>query len=108
MAMRAGRLRHSVTIQEPTAGTPNAYGETVDTWSTVAVVRARIVPQNSREFFAAAQVRGEMTHLVEIRYRSDVTNQMRLKYGTRYLHIDGIIDTDERNRQLFLACVEEV
>ncbi len=106
--MRAGQLRNYVTIQQPTASSPNEFGETTDTWTTYARVRAGIIPQNSREFVSAKQVRGEMTHLVEIRSLGGVTSQMRVLFGTRVLNIDGVIDADERNRQMFLACIEEV
>ena len=106
--MRAGRLRHRITIQQPTAGSANAYGETTDTWTTFAEVRAAIIPQTAREFVAAQQVRGTMTHLLEIRALSGITNQMRVKFGTRYLHIDGVIEIDERGREMRLACVEEL
>ena len=108
MAMRAGTLRHWVVVEKPTAGAANAYGETADTWTQFARVRAAIIPQNSREFQQTQQVRGEMTHLLEIRKLTGITNQMRVVFENRNLNIDGVIEVDERGREMRLACVEEV
>jgi SPP1 family predicted phage head-tail adaptor len=107
--MRAGALRHRVDIQQATEGTPDATGETLKTWSDWATDEpAEILPQQGREWYAAAQLHGELTHLVRIRYRADVDSTMRLKLGTRYLHIMAITNPKERNRELLLTCKEEV
>ena len=41
-----------------------------------------------------------------LRYLSTVTAGHRLKFGTRYLNVESVINTDERNRELQLQCKE--
>ena len=105
--MRAGQLRHRVTIQKPTEGTPNDYGETLDTWSDVATVHASVIMQAAREAFEAAQVQPEGTVEVIVRYRSDLTSEKRFKFGDRLLYIDSVV-ADERRRQQTCLCHEDL
>ncbi len=108
--MRAGKLgRHRVDIQQPVEGTANAAGEIPITWSTYASsVPVEIVPQGGREFYQAAQVQAEMTHLLKIRYLSGVTSAMRALFGTRKLYILDVQNVDERSREMLLTCKEDV
>lgn len=105
--MRAGRLRHRVTIQKPTEGTPSASGETVDTWSDVATVHASVIMQAARESSQAAQVESEGTVEVIVRYRPDLTSEKRFKFGDRLLYIDSVI-ADMRRRQQTCLCHEDL
>lgn len=56
----------------------------------------------------ANQLGASETHKVTIRYRSGVTTQMRVAFGSRTLNINGIINRDERNVELTLMCEEVV
>ena len=103
--MRSGRLRHRVTIQQPVVAV-NGYGERITTWSTVATVWGAVEPLRGREFFDAEQVQAEVSHRVVLRYRSGLATTMRLLHLTRVLHIQAIIDVDERHRELQLMCRE--
>lgn len=103
--MRSGRLRHRVTIQQPVVAV-NGYGERITTWSTVATVWAAVEPLRGREFFDAEQTQAEVSHRVVMRYRSGMVATMRLLHLTRVLHIQAIIDVDERHRELQLMCRE--
>ena len=103
--MRAARIRHRVTIQQPVVAV-NGYGERITTWSTVAVVWAAVEPLRGREFFDAEQTQAEVSHRVVLRYRSGMVATMRLLHLTRVLHIQAIIDVDERHRELQLMCRE--
>ena len=103
--MRTARLRHRVTIQSPVVAV-NGYGERITTWSTVATVGAAVEPLRGREFFDAEQVQAEISHRVIMRYRTGMESTMRLLHLTRVLHIETIIDVDERHRELQLMCRE--
>lgn len=103
--MRSGRLRHRVTIQSPVVAV-NGYGERIVTWSTVAVVWGAVEPLRGREFFEAEQVQAEISHRVVLRYRSGINSTMRLLHLTRVLHIQQVIDVDERHREMQLMCRE--
>jgi SPP1 family predicted phage head-tail adaptor len=101
-------MRHPVSIEQRTAGEAAASGEIPYTWSDYTTTWVDIVPQTAREYRDAAAVRGDMTHLIKMRFDSGVTNQMRLKYGARTLNIVSAINVGERDRELQLVCVEEV
>ena len=105
--MRAGKLRHRVTIQEPII-TQNDYYETVETWQDFAMCDASIGPLTAREFFNAAQVQSDVTHKVEIRYVPGVTSAMRLLFGSRVLNILAVLSADERGTSQELLCKEAV
>lgn len=104
--MRAGRLRHRVTIQQKVEAV-NGFGERIVSWSTVANVSAGVEPLRGREFFDAEQVQAEISHRVIMRYRPGINSTMRLLYKGRVLHIQAPpIDVDERHRELQLMCRE--
>lgn len=108
--MRAGRLgRHRVDIEQPVEGTADAAGEIPITWSVYASsVPVEILPQGGREFYQAAQVQAEMTHLLKLRYLPGVTSKMRALFGTRELNILDVQNVDERGREMLLTCKEGV
>lgn len=106
--MRAGRLRHRVTIQKPTEGDADSYGDTVASWSDVATaVPAEVTTLSGREAYQANQVHPEATVQVKMRYRSDVTTAMRLVHDGRTLSIDGLLP-DARKRELACLCHEDL
>jgi len=111
--MRAGTLRHRVTIQEKPAVTRDSHGQEILGWSTLATVWARIEPISGRESVENKQEQATVSHRVTIRYRTGVRPTMRLLHLTRegdnqYLLIESIIEADERGRMLVLSCVEHI
>lgn len=108
--MKAGKRRHLVTIQKPTASR-NSFGEVSNTWSTHAQVYASIAPAHSSEQFATAQTQTSITHTIGVEYStqtSGVTSAYRIKFGARIFHIDGPPrNVDERDREIVFECVEE-
>lgn len=105
--MRAGELRHRVTIQEASE-TVTSAGERSKTWNDVATVWAAIEPLTGRERWQAQQVMATATHRVRMRYRGDVDVENRLVYGSRVLDILQVINPDERGRELVIICAEAV
>jgi len=105
--IRAGELRHRVTIQQKSV-TRNTFGEEIVTWQDVATVWAAIEPLRGREFFESQQVNAEVTTRIRIRYRPGITPTMRVVYGSRIFDIQAVINVEERNRELHLMCREEV
>jgi len=105
--MRAGKLRHRVTIQQATEAR-NSIGEVTRTWSALATVWANVEPLNGREFIDAQRPEVQVSHRVTMRYRSDVTPQMRVSHDSRTLNIEAVIETGERRRELQLICSEAV
>lgn len=103
--MRAGQLRHRVTIQGVT-DTASAFGDVSQSWSSVATVWASVEPLNAREAFEAEQTKTKVSHKVMMRYRSDVSTKNRVQHDSRTLNITSVINVGERNKTLMLLCVE--
>jgi len=103
--MRAGRLRHRITIQQPTTST-NAQGGKIKTWVDVATVWAGIEPISASESDQNHQLEPEVSVRIVMRYRSGITSDMRIKFGSRYYKIIGIINPDERNKELQITAIE--
>lgn len=105
--MRAGELRRQITIEQR-ADTPNSRGEPIPAWSTFATVYAAIEPIVGREKIIASQVNDQQEMNVRIRYLPGVSPKMRIKYGTRTFQIEGVVNVDERDREMKLMCIEQL
>jgi len=105
--MRAGKLRHVVTIQQPIK-TNNAINEAVIDWQVFARdIRANLLPLGSKEFFAQDKEKSSITHKLFIRYIEGVTNQMRIIMGARIFEIVAPpINVDEMDRELVIMVKE--
>ena len=105
-AVRAGDLRHRVTIQQLVVGQDD-YGQPLNTWKDAATVWAKVEDLTGREYFAAQQVpTAEVSTRVTIRWRADIEPAMRVVHGARVLDIKAVLDPDGRKRELQLMCQE--
>jgi SPP1 family predicted phage head-tail adaptor len=105
--MRAGELRHYITIQQKTL-VADGLGGFTETWTTFKQVYAAIYPVRANELFELKQVQLNTTHRVRIRYMDKVTADMRILFKDRYLYITAIVNPDERNVYLEMLCNEVV
>ena len=106
--MRGSLLRHRVTIQQKSGSGLDTRGQTTATWVDVqAGVPAAIRQLSGQEGLLARQVYPTATHKVSLRYRSDLTNQMRLVFGTRTLNIIDINRMDEIPDEMLVMVGEE-
>lgn len=107
--MESGKLRHRIQLQYETE-TPGASGEPTYTWSELATVSAAVEPLSGKELIDAQQVASTVTHRVTIRYRPDVNETCRVRFGEvapyRYFDINAVINTRERNHEMVLLCSE--
>ena len=103
--MRAGDLRHRVTIQEKQV-TKNSYGEEVITWQDVATVWAAVEPLRGREFLEAQRAGAEVTTRIRIRHRDGIRPEMRVVRGSQIYDIEAVINVGGRGRELHLMCKE--
>lgn len=105
--MKSGDLKHYVTLQQPTAGAADTYGETTDAWAAVAKVWAHVAPLQGREAVYAAQINPQTTHKITIRYRSDIAATWRILHDGRYFHLTAPPrNVGEGREWLELDCVE--
>jgi len=84
--IKAGCLKHRVTLQNPTK-TRSASGSASLGWGTVATVWACVRGMSGRDVIMAAQAQALVTHKVTIRYRNDVNSQTRLLYDGRVFEV---------------------
>jgi SPP1 family predicted phage head-tail adaptor len=103
--MRAGTLRRQITIQSRSS-TPDTFGQSVRTWSNLVTTWADIEPLSGRELEVARAVQPEVTHQVTIRYRTGLTDVMRIVYQGRYFNINSILDVGMRHEILQMLCTE--
>lgn len=106
MFVRAGQLRHRITLQRKTTGSPTrtAMGAPDESWTDVATVWAAVRPLRSRERFLAQAAESQVDTEIEIRYRANITADMRAVHGTTIYSIEGVRDPDARRVKLFLDC----
>ena len=104
--MNAGRLKERITIQKAT--TANTYGERRHVWTTLATVWAEVLPSGSREVWRQSQIVADVSFVVRVRYRADVTAAMRIGWGSKTLEIIGqpFEEMVDGSRMLTLSCRE--
>ncbi len=89
MALRAGRLRHVIVIQQRDAGL-DSVGQQVRTWSTFATVRADFKFGGNAEAYQSDQRSSEQRGTFTIRFREGVTPQMRVLWRGQTWEIEGV------------------
>lgn len=105
--MRAGALRHLLTLQQAT-DTLNARGEGVPTWADEAELWGEIQPLTGREGLQAAQMFASATHFIRVRYRAGIVPKKRFVKGSRVFDIDYVRNVNERNRELVCTVTERL
>ena len=108
--MRAGTLRHRITIEEKT-GTSDGMGGFTNTWSDLHSCAAAIWPLSAREQSDSLKLELNINYRIRIRHpRINLTADMRIKWhdpiagADKYFNIVSIINPDERNIMIdFLA-----
>lgn len=106
MALKAGRLRHRIRIEQPGYVQDPATGEMLPGWSTFAdAVPAAVEDLSVRDFIAAGAEQSEVTTRITIRYREGVTATMRAIWRGRVYSIKGVMhDPDSGLEYLTLPC----
>src|SRR5689334_20690008 len=108
--IRAGKLRHRVTIQSLVAGSPQQKpsGEPDVAWTDLVTCWASVEPLKGRELFAAQEHHSEIEVRIRIRYRSGISSAMRVVFEGKYYNIAATLDPDIRHRELELLCMQGV
>lgn len=120
--MRAGLLRHEITLDQPT-NVPDNEGGFTQAWAPLSppTVRAEIRPATAHDLerVVANTVQSQATHVMTLRYHAGVTTQTRvtrgprnadgtLAAGSREFQVTGVQNLDERGLTTLLACREVV
>lgn len=100
-----GDLRVRAMIEAP-VDTPDDSGAMTRTYAPLANVWAHVAALTGEARFVASRQEQSITHLVRIRWRADVTSEMRFILRSRKLLIHSVYDPDERRRFLICRCEE--
>ncbi|QGM96322.1 phage head closure protein [Methylocystis parvus] len=100
-----GDLRQRVTIEAP-VDAPDDIGGFVRTYATLAQVWALVERRGAGEQFIEQRLEQSARFAVTIRWRVDVTSQMRIIFRGRKLSIESVEDLDGRRRFLLCMCEE--
>lgn len=93
--MNAGRFDRLITIESNTATRDNIGGK-VDSWATFAQVWAAYKPVTGIENVNADRIEAKAMVNFIIRYRSDITNAMRINYDGQIYNIKSITELTRR------------
>ena len=105
--LKAGNLRHRVTLQRKQQTQNPQTGAMVTTWVTEATVPAAVEPLSAREFIAAQAVQSDVSVRIRVRYRPGITSAMRLLHDGKVYGITGVLaDKDSGREYLTLPCAE--
>lgn len=102
--MDPGQLRDRVTIQRD-SGTSGDGGAYEPTWIEVAQVWANVRPLTVRESLVAQQTASRVNYVVTIRYRQDVSAEMRLVWRGASMNILGVTNPDQHRAFLEITAV---
>lgn len=113
MAIKAGKLRHRVTLQAPGLTQDPVTGEMVAGWADWPVAGAKhwasIEPLSARDFIAAQANQSEITARIVIRYREGILPTMRIIHRGKVYGIQGVLaDADSGLEYLTLLATEGV
>ena len=101
--MRAGQLRHRITIQRKTGG-KDAWGTPIpDAWEDVAKVWADIRHQSGSESIRAGADVSIVRASVRIRWRTGIDAGMRVLYQGQAYDIEAVLPGGDR-QHLDLVC----
>lgn len=97
--MRAGKLRHRITIERPGQTQDPVTGEMVPGWELEASVRADKRPSSAREFKQSQAGQSEITGEFQIRYRDGIDATMRIVHNGKIYNIEGVLEDDRSGRE---------
>lgn len=98
-------LRHRITFQS-VAQVTDGMGGFTSTWGDVATVWAKVEPVNASERLISEKLETQRSHKVKIRYRTDITTDMRFIFKGRTFQVKGFYSPDERDSYTFIDAEE--
>lgn len=100
--MKAGRLRNRIIIQKQ-INRKDELGQLVNEWVEVCSVRAEIRDLTGKEYQNSQAEQSQTDCKILIRYRNDITPDMRVLCNGIYYDIKAVLEDVKRTR-LELPC----
>ena len=94
MSLDAGKLRHRLVLLALTEEQDSDSGEMEETWETYDTVWGSFEPYSTKDVLLARSVQEQSSVRAVIRYREEVTSDMRVSFRSRVYKIDGPPLTD--------------
>lgn len=104
--MQPGRYNQRVTFEYKSV-TRAGTGEEVTSWVVLDTVWAEVKQLRGKEFYSAAQMQDAMDHQIRIRYRTDITRDMRAVWRGQALDIVGVAELGNHDA-LEIMCMSGV
>ena len=107
MPLLIGRMDRRIDIEQDTATSADSYGQVVPSWGVLDTVWARVTLGGDRARAGSERHEGNQDHAqrtaeFRIRYRTDVTEKMRIRYPASSGDIYDIESIIEIGRQVGL------
>lgn len=103
----AGKLRNAIIIEREISTRNDSGGENI-VWITHKSLKAYIKVKSGTERVRGMKLESPLSHSFFIRYSADILPTDRVNYQGRYMQIRAVINIEERNRWIELACEEGV
>jgi len=99
-------LNQRCTIEQPVR-TPDGAGGAIESWTTLAVVWAKLAPITAADTFGPHALESRAKHKLTLRRLASAAAGMRARIGARTFAIHGVLDTGPQAPLMTLA-VEEL
>ncbi len=112
--MRAGKLRHYITLQLNSTSTRTVSGGVVETYTDNFNTYAEIWDLRGREYVGRQQIRAGVTHMIKMRFQNfnnstEITPEnARVSFKSKFYNIEHVENMDMRDIELRLMCSEGI
>jgi SPP1 family predicted phage head-tail adaptor len=98
-------LRHRITFQRVTQVSDGMGGFTT-AWNDIVTLWAKVEPVSASERLYSERLETQRSHKVKIRFRNDITTDMRFVFKGRTFQVKGVYSPDERRAYTFIDAEE--
>ena len=110
--MSVGKINRRLFFQSQTR-TQDGGGSQAVTHSDSFSTFGHISPKTGAEKLFGDQLEENITHVITVRYRKDITHKMRIQYRptssiTRTFNIKRVINQNDKSKYLEILCIEGV
>lgn len=102
MTYTAQELNRKITFRELTITQDPDTGEMIEVWTDLVSVFAKVEPLVGREYLAAAAIQDEIPTKFTMRYRGDITPEMRIAFDGDEYDITSIQNIRSGNRETLI------
>lgn len=111
-SISSGDLNKRIILQTPIPDDNDVLESEIE-YQDYSKTWAKVEPLSGKQYIEAKKERPELTYQITMRYRSNITNNMRIRYPKgngkdKFFIIEDIINVLERNEKLIIICYEKV